>query len=168
MIVTTKPAVVRDASWITANLRSADHEEAFCQLPEGTQTSVLAHHLVHSGESFVAYLDGEPVSLYGTSPINASCFGVWCIGTDQLERTIPAISRHLMTEIVERRIQQDGARTMEARSLVTHTAAHKWMLAMGAEQHGGPFPFGRNDELFLMFRWTVAGYRAIREKRWSD
>ena len=164
--VTIRPAVLRDASYITANLRPQDHEEAFCQLPDGTHHMTLARWLIMSGEGFIAYLDDEPVTLFGTAPMTASCYSVWALGTDDMRRTVPAVTRMLMSEIIERRIAQ-GLRTAEARSLATHHEAHKWMRDLGAEQLGEPFPYGKADELFVMFRWTVAGYRAIREKRWS-
>lgn len=169
MHVTLRPAVVSDASWITANLRPLDHEEAFCQLPPDTPTSALARWLVMSGEAFIAYLDDEPTTLFGTSPMSASCFGVWAIGTSAMKRTIPAVSRYFMQHHIEKRITHDGLRTAEARSLASHTQAHAWMRSLGAEQvTPEPFPYGRNDEPFLLFRWTVAGYRAIREKRWME
>lgn len=167
MSVTIKPAVLRDASFITANLSAIDHHEAFCQLPLGTPSIVLAHWLIYSGDAFIAYIDDEPVTLYGTSPINATCFSVWAVGTDRMKRTIPAVTRHLMTEHIEKRITQDGARTMEARSLVEHHAAHAWMKSVGAEQLGEPFEYGRDGELFVLFRFTVARYRAMRDERWS-
>lgn len=166
MTVAIRPAIIRDASWITANLRAMDHEEAFCQLPADTPTAVLAQWLVLSADAFIAYVDDEPVTLFGTSPINAACFNVFAVGTRQMRRTIPAVSRFMMVEHVEKRIR-DGARTMEARSLATHTEAHAWMKSLGATQHGSHFAYGRNDERFVLFRWTVAGYRYIREKRWS-
>lgn len=169
MTVTLRPAVLRDASWITANLRPLDHEEAFCQLPPGTPTAILARWLVMSGDAFVAYIDDEPTALFGTTPINAACFSVWALGTKAFNRTVPAISRFIMREHIEKRIAIDGARTMEARSLASHTTAHRWMRSLGAElATPEPFPYGRNDEPFLLFRWTVAGYRAIREQRWMD
>lgn len=166
MTVTIRPAIIRDASWITANLRPRDHEEAFCQLPPDTPSSVLAHWLVMSSDAFIAYVDDEPTTLFGTSPINVACYNVFAVGTRQMRRTIPEVTRFLMVEHIEKRIRE-GAKTMEARSLANHTQAHAWMRSTGAVQLGKAFPYGRNDEPFVLFRWTVAGYRAIREKRWS-
>lgn len=170
MTVTIKSAVLRDASYITANLREQDVAETFCQLAPGVTPIELAWWVVMmpSSEMFIAYLDDEPVTLFGTSPITPYCYALSAIGTDKFRRTVPEVSRFLMTVHVEKRITQDGCLTMEARSIDTHVEAHRWMLSMGAEQLGGPFPYGAAGERFLMFRWTVAGYRAIREKRWSE
>ncbi len=167
MTVTIKPAVFRDASYVTANLRPADHHEAFCQLADGVTTVELAWWLLHAGAAFVAYDNEQPVALFGTAPMTPFCYSLFAVGTPAMRRAVPAISRFLMREHVEQRIAA-GALTMEARSLATHTEAHRWMLSLGAEQQGEPFPYGKAGELFVMFRWTVAGYRAIREKRWSE
>ena len=167
MTVTIKKAVLRDDTWITAYLRPLDHEECFCQLPGGTTTAMLAHAFVHTGNSYIAYRGDEPVMLFGTSPINAACFSVWAVGTKRTPRVIPAVSRFYLDYEIPARLAE-GFRTAEARSLLSHEAAHRWMVSLGAEQIGDPFPYGKADEHFVLYRWTVAGYRAIREKsRWS-
>lgn len=168
MTVTIKPAVFRDASFVTANLRPEDHLEAFCQLDSAVTTIELAWWMVMTPGSkpFIAYLDDEPVVLFGTSPMTPYAYSLFAVGTPNMRRAVPEISRFIMQTHIEERIAQ-GALTMEARSHADHVEAHRWMLSLGAEQHGGPFPWGRNGERFLTFRWTVAGYRAIREKRWS-
>lgn len=166
MTVTIKPAVFRDASYITANLRAVDKVEAFCQLPDAATTIELAWWLIHSGDAFIAYRKNEPVFLFGTSPQTASCYNVWGLGTDDTRKVIPEVTRYLMTTHIEKRIAE-GARTMEARSLVSHTEAHGWMRMVGAEQHGEPFEYGKHGEQFVLYRFTVAGYRAMRDKRWS-
>lgn len=167
MTVTIKPAVLRDASFITANLREIDRLEAFCQLPDDAGTIQLAAWLLYSGDAFVAYLDDEPVFMFGTSPMSSTCYNVWGLGTDRTTRVIPAVTRYLMTTHIEKRIAQ-GARTMEARSLASHTEAHGWMRGVGATQLGEPFEYGKGGEHFVLFRFTVAGYRAMRDKRWME
>lgn len=166
MTVTIKPAVIRDASFITANLRAIDKTEAFCQLPDGATTIEMAWWLIHSGDAFIAYKNDAPVFLFGTSPISVCCYSVWGLGTEETTRVIPAVTRYLMTTHIEKRIAE-GARTMEARSLASHTEAHGWMKMVGATQLGEPFEYGKHGEHFVLYRFTVAGYRAMRDKRWS-
>jgi hypothetical protein len=167
LTVTIKPAVFRDASFITANLRAIDKVEAFCQLPDHATTIEMAWWLIHSGDAFIAYKGEQPVFLFGTSPMTVSCYSVWGLGTEETTRVIPAVTRYLMTTHIEKRIAE-GARTMEARSLATHTEAHGWMRGVGATQLGEPFEWGKGGELFVLFRFTVAGYRAMRDKRWME
>jgi hypothetical protein len=54
-----------------------------------------------------------------------------------------------------------GYTSMEARSLLEHTHAHNWIRATGGVEHGPPFEFGRNGEMFQLFRWTAAYWRGI-------
>lgn len=167
MAVEIRPAVLRDASYITANLRAIDQLEAFCQLPDGFTTIELAYGLLHAGDAFIAYKGEQPVFLFGTSAIHPTCYSVWGLGTEGTTRVIPEVTRYLMTTHIEKRIAE-GARTMEARSLLAHTEAHGWMRGVGATQLGEPFEYGKGGEAFVLFRFTVAGYRAMRDKRWSD
>jgi hypothetical protein len=166
LTVTIKPAVFRDASFITANLRPIDYAEAFCQLPDGATTIELAWWLLHSGDAFIAYLDEEPVFFFGTSPMTSTCYSVWGLGTRNTRRVIVDVTRFLMTTHIEKRIAE-GARTMEARSILDHHEAHGWIRSCGGEALGEPFEYGKAGELFVLFRFTVAGYRAMRDKRWS-
>lgn len=154
-LVDIRPAILRDASWITANLRPLDRLEAFCQLPPGTKTSALAWFLVMGhGDAFIAYLRDEPAMVFGIAPINAVCLSVWALGTRRAPRVAPSISRWLRDELLPGKAAE-GYTSMEARSLVEHHAAHRWMLSTGAVQHGPPFVFGRGGEEFILFRWTV-------------
>jgi hypothetical protein len=166
LTVTIKPAILRDASFITANLREIDKAEAFCQLPDDAGSIQLAAWLLYSGDAFIAYLDDEPVFMFGTSPMSVSCYSVFGLGTKHCRKAIPEVTRYLMTTHIEKRIAE-GARTMEARSLAAHTEAHGWMKMVGATQLGEPFEYGKHGEHFVLYRFTVAGYRAMRDKRWS-
>jgi hypothetical protein len=167
MTVEIKKAVLRDASWITAYMREIDKQECFCQLPDDTPTSVLAAQFVHVGNCYIAYERDQPTMLFGTSPINAACFSVWGVGTERTPRVVPAVSQFMLDYEVPRRIGE-GFRTAEARSIATHGQAHRWIESLGGVKHGPAFPYGKADEHFVLYRWTVAGYRAIAEKsRWS-
>jgi len=165
-MIDVRPANLRDASWITANMQRLDREEIFCQLNDGVTTAQLAEWLILGGDGFIAYLRDEPVMLFGTTPIAASCMSVWAMGTRQTPRVIPAVSRYLIETHIPWRLEQ-GFNSMEARSLVTHGAAHRWMESMGGVRHGPAFVFGKGGEHFILYRWTVAGYRAIRQSRWA-
>lgn len=158
-------AVLRDASFVTANLRHSDRAEVFCQVPDGTTTAVLAQALI-SGESFVAYRGDQPIALFGTSLINVCTASVWALGTDDMHRAVPAISRFLFDEHVPRLID-NGVTSLEARCMVGHAAAERWIKGLGGTPLGEPFVYGKGGELFTLFRWTVAAYRIIREGRWS-
>lgn len=159
--VSIKPACLRDTSFVLANMRAKDRAEVFCQLPDGVTCPQLAMHLLR-GKGFVAYLDDQPVMVFGTSLLNVCTASVWALGTPKTWRVVPAVSQFIMLEHVPDLLDQ-GITSVEARSILGHDQAHKWMLGLGAERSGEPFVYGKGGELFQLFRWTVEGYRTIRE-----
>lgn len=159
MHVEIRPANMLHLSWIAAYMRPADRAEIMCQLPEGTPTHHLAAALL-GGESWIAYIDDDPVAGFGVSPLNVAALSVWAFGTQRMQRTVPAITRFVRDERVPQWVA-DGYQIMEARSAVEHHVAHRWMLSTGAEIIGPPFPFGRDRNEFLLFRWTASTFAAM-------
>ena len=134
-----------------------------CQMPRGILRHEIAYSLLMAGDCFSAHWKGQPIAIFGTSPINAACLSVWALGTKDVWRAVPAINRFLTAEHLPDRIDQ-GYITMEARSLVTHRSAHRWLEALGGWQHGEPYEFGKNRELFLTFRWTDRDLQRIKSQ----
>lgn len=161
MTATIRPACLRDASWIMANLRPLDHLEAFCQLEPGYKTADLAAFSVQYGESFVAYDGDEPAMVFGTVPANVCAGVVWALGTKRARRVVPAVTRFFLEEHGPALLAR-GFTSLEARSIENHTDAHRWMEATGAVRHGEPFVYGRNGERFVLFRWTSDRFSGIR------
>lgn len=162
-----RPAVLRDASYVLAHMRPADVEEVMCQVPPNTKRHELAYNLLMGCEAYTAHLEDkpdQPIAFFGTSPINVACLSVWALGTVDVWRAVPAINRFMVDEHLPDRMRQ-GYLTMEARSLDSHLDAHRWLIAMGGVQHGGPFEFGANREKFLLFRWSSSDLEGIRNKR---
>lgn len=154
-------ANLRDASYITANLRPIDHAEAFCQLPADFPSWALAQHLLTAPHARIAY-DGEvPAVLFGYSLLNVSTASLWAVGTKRMRRAMPEVTTHY-SRVIEPELHRLGVLAAEARSLVTHLEAHHWMRAWGGKRHGPAFVYGRGGERFYMFRWTVSPYRAKR------
>lgn len=161
------PATVAHGTYIVANLRPLDHREAFCQLPPDTKTAVLGLWLVHQPHAYIAYVDNQPVMLFGASPINQYVWSVWALGTRHCRRAAPAVSRYFTRTLIPKLIDEHQIVALEARSLLEHEEAHSWIVNMGGEQHGEPFAYGRDGERFVLYRWTVAAYRTIDAKNWS-
>lgn len=153
-----RPAVLRDASWVMANLRPLDHQEAFCQLEPGFKTAELAAYCVRYNDTHVAYLDDEPVMILGTVPINVTCLSVWALGTKHTWRVAKTVSDWFRDVHLPARVAE-GYYSMEARSLLEHRQAHSWIEHTGGTKHGPPFVFGRDGELFQLFRWTAHSLR---------
>lgn len=160
------PACLRDVTYIIAYLRQSDAEEVFCQLPEGTTGFEVALTLLAT-DAYVALLDGQPVMAFGTHPLTVAASAAWAIGTDKTPRVVAAVTRYFV-EVIGPRLVSDGHETLEARSLLSHSAAHRWMRASGAEVAGPPFIYGRDRKKFLLFRWTADAFRVISAMRASS
>lgn len=155
-----RPAVLRDASWLMANLRPLDRIEAFCQLEDGFKTHELAGYALSYGATFIAYDRGQPAMIFGTAPINICCLSVWALGTKHAWRVAKQVSDWLRDVHIPDRMAE-GYTSMEARSLVDHAQAHSWIEATGGVPHGPPFEFGKGGEKFQLFRWTADYWRDI-------
>lgn len=162
-MIEIEPATLNTASYVTANLRPADRAEIWCQLPDAVTTAQLAHWSLVNGEGYIARYRGQPVAFFGTSPMTVACFSVWAMGTRYLPRAARAIGNFVLDDIVPRRIAE-GYRSAEARAMASHDQARKWIAGLGGEALGEPFPYGKADEPFVLYRWTVAGYRSIRDQ----
>lgn len=162
-MITIRDATLRDVSYVTANLATADRREVMCQVPDGTKTHELAYALLHSGDAFCAFMDDLPVAAFGTSPITVSCCSIWMLGTMHARRAVPAITRHMM-DVHGEVILDRGTVSMEARSIVDHHEAHRWMVRCGAVRVDPAYPFGKNGEMFYTFRWTRESFAHIREQ----
>ena len=164
--ISIKPALLRDASYVMAHLRPRDYEEAYCQIDPKTKRHELAYWLVtNAWRAYVAYVNGKPAAVFGTTPISICQQSVWALGTKQMPRAIPAITKLFVSEIVPAGIAA-GFQGMEARTIVTHTQAHRWMEATGAKLiTPEPYPYGRDGELFYTYHWTLRDYRGIRETK---
>lgn len=170
MTTTIRPACERDASWIAAHLRPQDHKEVFCQLTEDTYAMEVAMILLHTPGSlaYIAYYKDRPAALFGVTPMTPYCLSVWAVGTKDMRKVVPGLTDFFAMDLVPVLIEQ-GYKTMEARSIEGHTEAHRWMESTGAVAVSEPFEFGRNGELFTLFRWTIEGFNPIRRsrRRWN-
>jgi hypothetical protein len=166
-MIDIRPAINSHATFITANLRPLDHREAFCQLPPDTKATVLGLWLASQAHAHIAYVNDDPVMLFGASPINAYVWAVWALGTRHCRRAVPAVSRYFTRTLIPQLIDEHGIIALEARSYIENVEACRWIENLGGEQCGEPFPYGREHERFALYRWTVAAYRTIDAKNWS-
>lgn len=134
-----------------------------CQVPANMRRDHMAYNLLMSGDTFAARQGDQPIGFFGTSVINAACLSVWALGTRHMWRAVGAMNRFLVDEHLPARIEQ-GFHTMEARSICTHLDAHRWIRQLGGKQHGEAFEFGRDRELFLLFRWSADDLLSVKNR----
>jgi len=161
--VSIRPGVLRDVSYVFANMRDGDREEVRCQMPETTKTHEIAYWSLMNGDCWVAYWRDQPVMTFGVMRLNVAATSAWAIGTKQCWRAIPAVTRFFTLDVIPS-LMERGYVSMEARSIEHHDQAHRWMEATGARRWGEPYPYGRGGEKFITFRWLPDVYNGQRAR----
>lgn len=160
--VEIRPAVFRDVCFVTAHLREEDRREIYCQLPEGASSvEVAALSCANSDHAWCAWYRGSPVAAFGFSPATAAgtVQSAWAFGTRRMKRTVPAITHHVIANVVPT-LLCEGVRRIEARSIADHDLAHRWLAGLGARREAELPQWGRDGEAFVLWSWT--------EKEWKS
>lgn len=102
----------------------------------------------------VALLNDEPVAAFGAlgSPLHPQLKMAWAFGTAKFRRAVPAIGREV--ESWKPHLIAEGVHRIEARSLVGHDLAGRWMAGLGAEREAVLRKYGRNGEDFELWAWV--------------
>lgn len=133
--VTIHPANLRDATWITANMREADRRELVALLGSFETAPLAATILQASGdEAYVAYLSGQPTVLMGLTPMFPGVMSGWAWGTRRMWRCVPEMTRFCRARWAEH--MADGVRRIEVRTAVDHDLSHRWLRKLGAKPEG--------------------------------
>lgn len=154
MRITIGAANIRDVSYILSNLSPADAEEIWCQAAPEMGPAELAAGCVMFGHSFVAYLDGVPAMAFGTTPMTAAgnVLSGWAFGTKRSRVCMRAVMRFCRRSLMPDWLRA-GVTRIEARSIATHTVAHRWLEATGAVKEADIPEYGRNGEGFVLYVW---------------
>ena len=147
------PATIRDASYVAANMRHLDWQEIACQCPDDTIPRDVAIWCINSREAYTALVRGQPVACFGISNSTpaGNVVSIWAWGTRSMWRAVPEITRWI--EAAVPRWIAEGVTRVEARSIVGHDAAHRWMRGLGANSEPC-MSWGKNGESFVLFYWT--------------
>lgn len=137
-------------------MRPSDWREVSCQIPENTRPEEAAAWSYAAGRSWVAIERGQPIAAVGIVPISVAVLSIWAWGTKRMWRAVPPITRY-----VERSLGEEwyrlGVQRVEARSIVGHDAAHRWLRGLGWTETPCP-SYGRNGEDFILFAQTRKGW----------
>lgn len=119
------PSNVRDVSYIAGNLRDTDKIEVLCQLPQNITQQQIGYICTRPGSSFIAYLDGKPVMVFGFDPMTlaGNVLNAWAFGTGQSNKVIHQLTIWLKDNLLRDWIEQ-GVTRIEARSFIEHVDAH--------------------------------------------
>ncbi len=160
------PATLRDVSYVVANLRPDDKREIDCQVPPGVKPAAIAESSLAAGDAFVVLRHRQPCGAFGFAPISEGVLSAWAYGASGFERCIPALTRFVFGELVSVWTSLN-IRRIEARSIESHTSAHRWLEATGAVRLCALDQWGRNGERFLLYEWVRGGVPASVYRRWG-
>lgn len=165
------PANVRDVSFIAGNLRENDKTEVLCQLPASITQQQIGYICTRPGSSFVAYLDGKPVMVFGFDPMTlaGNALNAWAFGTKDSHKVIHSITLWIRDYLLRDWINQ-GVTRLEARSYAGHIEAHRWLKSAGAIEEGPLHDYGRDGEQFILFAWHKSRLKQILRqlRRYSE
>src|SRR5688572_13806061 len=145
----------RDITIVAANMREWDRREFEASARTGSMTeAALICHYGSMPWARVVLLDGEPVAAFGAA---ASVYQpqlrlAWAFGTERFRRVVPAISREV--ESWKPRLVAEGVHRIEARALVGHDLAGRWMGGLGARREAVLERYGLGGEDFELWAWV--------------
>jgi hypothetical protein len=151
----------RDITIVAANMREWDRREfeASARTPAfaGASSMTEAALICHYGSipwARVALVDGEPVAAFGAagSAYQPQLRLAWAFGTERFRRAVPAISREV--ESWKPLLVAEGVHRIEARALVGHDLAGRWMRGLGARREAVLERYGIGGEDFELWAWT--------------
>lgn len=149
-------ARLREVSFVAAHMREADRREIWCQWPD-RDAATLAWAMTRSSPAhcWAAFERGSPVAAFGLAEQHPGLWQAWAFGTDRLRRAVPAITRHGF-EVIRPDLIARSANRVEARSIVGHDIAHRWLESLGARRQCLLQRWGRNGEDFVLYAWVPA------------
>jgi len=141
---------LRDCTYVLANLREADRVELQGTYGDATALDIAAVCL-STPWAYQIRLHDRPVAIFGASPISATTVSAWAVGTGHFTRAVPALTRFINGPLAHD-LRLHGYRWAEARSIASHDAAHRWLVALGASPVATLTGFGAGGEDFVLFR----------------
>lgn len=134
------------------NLRSMDVKEAY-SASGMTPLGALLASLMHSEESYTAFLNDEPVAMFGVSAAENKGIGVpWLLGTPAMER-IPVTIVKMGRELCQSWAPLYG--TLINAVHWQNTKSLCWLPAIGFEMVGVLPNYGVQQERFYMYALNV-------------
>lgn len=147
-----EPANVRDLSYILANLRPRDRDEADAQ-HDRWDPALVAAAAARAPYSFLTRSpDRVPVVGFGALPIMPTTVGAWLLATAEATPRLIAETTRFVDGPLRAQLRRDGFRWAEARALADYPEAHGWLARLGGHAIVELPGYGRGGEDFVLFR----------------
>lgn len=146
-----KPSLL-DALYLCANLRPEDRAEAFALRFDDDPEALAQEILRWGGLAWTARHEGRPAAIFGATQTWPNVWTAWLLSTNDWRHVGRGVTKFIKRRMIPH-LMERGALRCEARSMVGHESAHRWLQSLGAVQEARLRRYGRNGEDFLVFRW---------------
>lgn len=161
-MMTIAPALDEDVRFVAANMRAKDVEEflALTHAPDrrALQDSLLDRYGGHP--LMVAAKAGDvPVAVGGAVELRPNVATLVMFATERFPDVAFGLTRFVVQNLFAR-YRGAGVHRIEAVSMEGHTAAHRWIRALGLHREAVLPGYGRGGETFLQFAWVAEHVRS--------
>lgn len=160
------PATRRDVTYVAVNMREHDQREVLGVLPDWMAPGIaglMCFEASPEGFAWVASYKDSPACAFGVAPQSAVTpwlWSAWAFGTNEMKRTIPAVSR-FAKRVWPQALPKAGVTRVEVRSLVDHDIAHHWLAGLGARREGLCTGYGRDGEDYELWAWLKKDFEHV-------
>lgn len=140
--------------YVAVNMRQRDKDEIFATSWTDSPFDLAENVIGLGGVKYLACAGDEPVACFGAAPNHPGVVNVWLFGTPSFPRVLPDVTRFIIRAMVPLLVDQ-GVHRAHCLSLATYPEIHKWLRLLGAREEGVKARYGKNQEDFVEFVWSV-------------
>jgi hypothetical protein len=141
-----------DLLYVADNMREWDRREVFATRWDDDPAALTSAILAGGEFGWVAGND-LPVAAFGAIPTWQGNWQVWMFATDDWKDVAFDVTRFIRRIMIPS-LEQCGCHRAECRSMEGHEEAHRWLETLGAYKESDLPHYGRNGEMFYLYRWT--------------
>jgi hypothetical protein len=145
------PATLRDLTYVAAHMCDEDRAEVACQLDDASALAVATASF--RDFAFCVELDGNPEAALGCGCVRSGYWVAWSWGTRRAWRCWPEMIGFIRGWL-QPSVYDMGAYRVEARALLSHERAHRFLERIGGQRRCELRAFGRGGEDFVLYDWT--------------
>jgi hypothetical protein len=143
---------VEDVDYIIANMRSEDKHEVMSVGANMRHAFALYNHATQDCQ--VAYLNDEPVFVFGSRSSWPHVRGIFGFGTDKTTRVIPEMTRWINAVWKPRVFNELGALRIEVRLPLSCDHSINWLSKLGMKRECEIDGFSITGERYVQLSYT--------------
>lgn len=139
---------------VARNMRPADRVEVHATRWDDDDDQLAREVMSYPTRlRWIACHKDEPVAVIGAVNLWPGSFSVFMFATDNIRHIGLDLTRFAKYSMIPMLLDMGGWRG-EARSMASHTEAHRWLEALGAKRESTLRCYGKNGEDFYNYVWT--------------